>query len=146
MPPGVGALIRLAKPLMDMQANRLRRATEQPKMMGFPVLLVTTVGAKTGRERTHVLGGFPDGYDAWLIVASKGGAPTHPAWFFNIAKNPDKVWIEIGNRKLAAKAESLQGKAREEALARVAAVAPRYGEYQVKTDRQIPVLRLTPAD
>jgi deazaflavin-dependent oxidoreductase (nitroreductase family) len=146
MPPGVGALLKLAKPLMDMQINRLRRATEQPRMMGFPVLLLTTVGAKTGKERTHVVGGFPDGDDAWLVVASKGGDATHPAWFINLAKNPDKIWIEVGNRKLAVKAESLQGKAREEALGQVAAVAPRYGEYPQKTDREIPVIRLTPAD
>ena len=145
MPPGVGVLMKLAKPLMDGQVSRLRRATEQQRMMGFPVLLLTTVGAKTGQERTHILGGFPDGDEAWLVVASKGGAATHPAWFINLAKNPDKIWIEIGSRKLAVKAESLQGAAREEALARVAAVSPRYGEYQVKTDREIPVVRLTPA-
>ena len=146
MPPGVGLLMKLAKPLMDMQASRIRRAPEQPKMMGFPVLLLTTVGAKTGLERTQVLGGFPDGDNSWLVVASKGGASTHPAWFINLAKNPDKIWIEIGGRKLAVKAESLQGHAREEALARVAAVSPRYGEYQIKTDREIPVVRLTSAD
>ena len=145
MPPGVGVLMKLAKPLMDGQVSRLRRATEQQRMMGFPVLLLTTVGAKTGQERTQILGGFPDGDEAWLVVASKGGAATHPAWFINLAKNPDKIWIEVGSRKLAVKAESLQGAAREEALARVAAVSPRYGEYQVKTDREIPVVRLTPA-
>jgi hypothetical protein len=49
------------------------------------------VGARSGLDRTHVLGSFADGEDAWLIVASKGGAPTHPAWFINLAKNPDKV-------------------------------------------------------
>ena len=115
-------------------------------MMGFPTVLLTTVGAKTGKEHTHVLGGFADGPDAWLIVASKGGAPTNPAWFVNMAKNPDKVWLEVGNRKFRAKVNSLQGKEREEGLARVASVAPRYGEYQVKTDREIPVVRLTPAE
>jgi len=79
------------------------------------------------------------------VVASNGGAPTHPAWFINLAKNPDKVWIEVGNRKLAVRADSLQGAEREQALARVAAVAPRYAGYQKKTDREIPVIRLTPA-
>ena len=43
---------------------------------GFPTVLLTTVGAKTGKERTHVLGGFPDGDDTWLVVASKGGSPS----------------------------------------------------------------------
>jgi deazaflavin-dependent oxidoreductase (nitroreductase family) len=139
--------MKLAKPLMDMQISRYRRTSgpQAPVMMGFPIILLTTTGARTGQERTHVLGGFPDGEDAWLVVASKSGAATHPAWFINLAKNPDQVWIEVGNRKLRAAAESLRGQARLDALARVAAVAPRYGEYQKKTDREIPVIRLTPA-
>lgn len=144
--PGGGWLWKLFKPLLDLQIRRYRRSAgpEQPRMMGFPVLLLTTVGAKTGRERTHVLGGFPDGNDTWLVVASKGGAATNPAWLINMARNPDQIWIEVGNRRFQADAESLQGRQREEALARVAAVAPRYGEYQRKTDRQIPVIRVTP--
>lgn len=73
------------------------------------------------------------------------GAPTHPDWFYNIAKNPDKVWLQVGNRKLKVAVESLQGADRDQALAKVAAVAPRYGAYQKKTDREIPVLRCTPA-
>jgi deazaflavin-dependent oxidoreductase (nitroreductase family) len=141
------ALSRLFKPMMDMQVSRYRRTKDSkaPIMMGFPTILLTTIGARTGQERTHVLGGFQDGDDAWLIVASKGGAPTHPAWFINLAKKPDQIWIEVGNRKLRVVADSLKGKEREDALARVAAVAPRYAGYQKKTDREIPVIRLTPA-
>ena len=142
-----GAVMKLAKPIMDMQISRYRRTSgpKAPVMMGFPIILLTTVRARTAQERTHVLGGFPDGEDAWLVVASKSGAATHPAWFINLAKSPDKIWIEVGNRKLRVVAESLKGQARLDALARVAAVAPRYGEYQKKTDREIPVIRLTPA-
>jgi len=142
-----GAVMKLAKPIMDMQISRYRRTSgpKAPVMMGFPIILLTTVGARTAQERTHVLGGFADGEDAWLVVASKSGAATHPAWFINLAKSPDKIWIEVGNRKLRVVAESLKGQARLDALARVAAVAPRYGEYQKKTDREIPVIRLTPA-
>jgi deazaflavin-dependent oxidoreductase (nitroreductase family) len=114
-------------------------------MMGFPTILLTTVGAHSGVERTHAVGGFPDGKDAWLIVASNSGAATHPAWFFNLSKNPDKIWIEVGDRKLRVKAELLEGKEGEQALSRIAAIAPRYGEYQKKTDRVIPVIRLAPA-
>jgi deazaflavin-dependent oxidoreductase (nitroreductase family) len=145
--PGGALLMKLGKPFMDMQVSRYRKTAGDtaPRMMGFPTVLLTTVGAKTGHERTHVLGGFGDGDDAWLIVASKGGAPTHPAWFINIAKNPDKVWLEVGKRKFRARVESLQGAERVAALERVAAVAPRYGDYQRKTDREIPVIRLTPA-
>jgi deazaflavin-dependent oxidoreductase (nitroreductase family) len=142
-----GALMKLAKPIMGMQISRYRRTSgpKAPVMMGFPIILLTTIGARTGQERTHVLGGFPDGEDAWLVVASKSGAATHPAWFINLAKSPDNIWIEVGNRKLRVVAESLKGQARLDALARVAAVAPRYGEYQKKTDREIPVIRLTRA-
>jgi deazaflavin-dependent oxidoreductase (nitroreductase family) len=145
--PGGAVLFRLFKPIMDRQVDRYKRATspEPSKFQGFPILVLTTIGARTGTERTHVLGGFPDGPDAWLVVASKGGAATHPAWFINLAKNPDKVWIQVGNRKLRASVEELEGAEREQAYARVVAVAPRYGDYLKKTDREIPVLRLTPA-
>jgi deazaflavin-dependent oxidoreductase (nitroreductase family) len=146
--PGEKILMKVFKPMFDRQVAQLRRTTspEPPNRMGFPNVLLTTVGAKTGQERTHVLGGFADGPEAWLIVASRGGAPTHPAWFHNISKNPDQVWLQVGNRKFRAAVESLQGDARVKGLAKVAAVAARYGEYQKKTDREIPVLRLTPAD
>jgi deazaflavin-dependent oxidoreductase (nitroreductase family) len=145
--PGGAFLMRLAKPFIDRQVEGFRRASgPEPKLfMGFPVLLLTTVGAKTGKEHTHVLGGFPDGPDAWLVVASKGGAATHPAWFINLAKNPDKVWIQVGNRKMHAAVDSLSGAEREQAYSRVVAVAPRYADYLKKTDREIPVLRLTSA-
>jgi deazaflavin-dependent oxidoreductase (nitroreductase family) len=55
-------------------------------MMGFPVVLLTTKGAKTGEERTVSLGGFADGSEAWLIVASNNGSPRHPAWFKNLVR------------------------------------------------------------
>jgi len=145
--PGGRFLTTLAKPFLNMQVGRYRKAegAEPAKFMGFPILLLTTVGAKTGAEHTHVLGGFPDGDDAWLVIASKGGAATHPHWFHNIAKNPDKVWIQVGNRKMRANVESLQGAQREAAYGRVVAVAKNYGDYLKKTDREIPVLRVTPA-
>jgi len=145
--PGGKFLARLFKPLLDRQVERFKRTSgpAQAKFMGFPVVLLTTVGAKTGREHTHVLGGFPDGDDAWLIVASKGGAATHPHWFLNLAKNPDQVWIQVGDRKLKAKVDCLQGPERAIAYERVVKVAPNYGGYRQKTDREIPVIRLTAA-
>ena len=145
--PGGRFLVKLARPFLNRQIARYRKVEgrEPAKFMGFPILLLTTVGAKTGAEHTHVLGGFPDGEDAWLVIASKGGSATHPHWFHNLAKNPDKVWIQVGNRKIRANVESLQGTDREAAYARVVAVAKNYGDYLKKTDREIPVLRLTPA-
>lgn len=146
--PGGRFLQVLAKPFMNSQVARYRKAPgpEPATFMGFPVLLLTTVGAKTGAEHTHVLGGFPDGDGAWLVIASKGGSATHPHWFHNLAKNPEKVWAQVGNRKMRVHVESLQGSEREAAYARVVAVAKNYGDYLKKTDREIPVLRLTPAE
>lgn len=144
-PPGF--LMKVAQPLMNMQISNYRKkaGSTAPLMMGFPTVLLTTIGAKTGHERTHVLGGFADGDDAWLIIASKGGTATHPAWFINLAKQPDKVWLEVGNRKLQVRPQELQGAAREAAYAKVVAIAPQYGKYPKNTDREIPVIRLTPA-
>ncbi len=68
-----------------------------------------------------------------------------PAWLHNLARHPDQVWVQVGNRTLRVTGESLLGAAREEALRRIYASAPRYAGYQSKTDREIPVLRLTRA-
>ncbi|MGH7692750.1 MAG: nitroreductase/quinone reductase family protein [Candidatus Dormibacteria bacterium] len=125
---------------------RRRRGSGQPTMMGFPALVLTTRGARSGRLRTVPLGGFPDGAGAWLVVASAGGGARHPGWFLNMAKYPEQIWVEVGERKLHVHGESLLGDARAAALQRIAAIAPRYGEYQRKTDREIPVVRLTEAD
>src|SRR5437899_1463360 len=125
----------LGKPFMGRMVRRYQNTPgPEPEMfMGFPVCVLTTVGAKTGKERSSPLGAFQDGPDAWLIVASRGGSPVHPAWFHNIAKNPDAVWFQIGNRKFKAQVESLRGKEREDAYARVVKVAPTYGGYTKKT-------------
>jgi deazaflavin-dependent oxidoreductase (nitroreductase family) len=92
-----------------------------------------------------VVGGFPDGDDAWLVVASNAGAASHPAWFHNLARHPDQVWVQVGNRTLRVAGESLLDARREEALRSIYASAPRYASYQRKTDREIPVVRLTRA-
>ncbi|HKW69370.1 MAG TPA: nitroreductase/quinone reductase family protein, partial [Candidatus Dormibacteraeota bacterium] len=116
-----------------------------PSYLDFPLVLLTTKGARSGKLHTHPVGGFEQGDGTWLVVASKSGASTHPSWFINLAKHPDEVWLEVGNRKLKVVPALLEGKDREEALARIAAISPRYGEYQQKTDRKIPIIRLQPA-
>src|SRR5438093_12074500 len=80
----------LMKPFAGREVKRYLKADgAEPKLfMGFPVLILTTVGAKSGQERSTVLGGFPDGDDAWLSIASKGGSATTPVSFRNIAANP----------------------------------------------------------
>jgi deazaflavin-dependent oxidoreductase (nitroreductase family) len=138
-------LIKLFKPMNALLIRRYRRSggTRGGSQMGFPVVLLTTRGAKTGQMRTTPVGGFADGENSWLVVASLGGAARHPAWFFNMAKNPGDIWLEAGTERFKVRGESLEGQERAEALARIAAIAPRYGTYQQKTDREIPVVRLT---
>src|SRR5260370_27554146 len=58
------------------------------------MLLLTTVGARSGQERTVPLAYFPDGDGAWLVIASAGGDQRHPAWYRNLAAHPDRAWIE----------------------------------------------------
>jgi deazaflavin-dependent oxidoreductase (nitroreductase family) len=139
-------LLRFMRPMLAAQISRYRKnaGAEPPTMRGNPLVLLTTVGARTGRERTHPLGGFKQNDGSWLVVASKGGASTHPGWFINIAKNPDKVWLEVGNRKFHVRPSLLQGGEYEDAYAKIVAVAPGYGKYRKVTDREIPVIRLTP--
>ena len=116
------------------------------RLRGGQLLSLITVGAKSGRTHTVPLGWFPDsaGGNAWLIVASYAGAARHPAWYVNMAKNPDKIWIEVDKRKLKVRAESLKGAEREAAWRRIVAAAPNYSGYQKQTDREIPIVRLRP--
>jgi deazaflavin-dependent oxidoreductase (nitroreductase family) len=128
-----------------LQTRTFRRRGEQrvSKSAGFPVVLLTTRGAKTGRTRTTPVGGFPDGENSWLVAATLGGAARHASWFLNMAKRPGDIWLEVGTERFKVRGESLEGQERAEALARVAKIAPRYGRYQEKTDREIPIVRLT---
>jgi len=82
------------------------------KMQGMDLLYLTTVGAKTGQKRQSAVARFPDGEDAWLVVASAGGSAHNPAWYHNIAAHPDQVWIEFGGRQLRVTPTQLDGDAR----------------------------------
>jgi deazaflavin-dependent oxidoreductase (nitroreductase family) len=123
-------------------ARRVHRLTGS-KMGGRPLLYLTTVGAKSGERRTAVVMPFPEGDDAWLVVASKGGAASHPAWFHNLAAHPDQVEIEFEGRKTAVTPQTLSGDERATAWQRIITERPGFAEYETKTDRQIPVIRLT---
>ena len=112
------------------------------RAMGKKVLKLTTVGARSGREHSVSLIYQPDGDNAWLVVASYAGAVKHPAWYYNMARNPDKIWVETGGRKQRVEAETLTGEARARAWERMVTVWPGYAGYQEKTDRLIPVVRL----
>jgi deazaflavin-dependent oxidoreductase (nitroreductase family) len=123
-------------------ARRVHRLTGS-KMGGRPLLYLTTVGAKSGERRTAVVMPFAEGDDAWLVVGSKGGAASHPAWFHNLAAHPDQVEIEFEGRKTAVTPQTLSGDERATAWQRIITERPGFAEYETKTDRQIPVIRLT---
>jgi deazaflavin-dependent oxidoreductase (nitroreductase family) len=113
------------------------------KMGGVPLLYLSTIGAKSGQRRTTQVMSFPDGDDAWLIVASRGGTADHPSWYYNLAKHPDRVDVEVKGRKTAAVPQTLAGDERAAAWERITREQPRFAGYQEKTDREIPVVRLT---
>jgi deazaflavin-dependent oxidoreductase (nitroreductase family) len=123
-------------------ARRVRR--KDGKIMGFSALVLTTIGAKSGAERTNPVGWFPGGDGTWLIVASAAGAARNPAWYHNIAAHPDEVQIEVDGRKIRVSAEQLRGAERDQAWQQITAAAPRFAGYERKTDRELPVIRLAP--
>ena len=116
------------------------------RFLGQDLVYLTTVGAKSGQKRQVTLGRFADGDDSWLVVASVGGAPSNPAWYHNIAAHPDQVWVEIGGQQFRVTAQQLEGDERAQAWRRITTANPRYAGYETKTDRVIPVIRLTRAE
>jgi len=105
---------------------------------------LNTIGTKTGAARANPVGWFTGDDGTWLIVASANGAPHNPAWFHNVVGNPDQVTIDIDRRNVPVIPEPLQGAERERAWKMITAKAPRFAQYEKKTDRVIPVIRLTP--
>ncbi len=107
---------------------------------GVPLLLLTTTGAKSGQPRTNPMAYLPDG-DRVVVFASKGGAPTHPDWYRNLAARPE-VTVEVGAETFRATAVITTGEERDRLFARQAQLFPGFAEYQAKTTRQIPVIAL----
>jgi deazaflavin-dependent oxidoreductase (nitroreductase family) len=124
--------------------RRYRKRGTDLRINGQPLILLTTIGAKSRQRRQVLVSRFPDGESkaSWIVTGTAGGSATHPAWFLNMAKNPDKVWVEVEGREMHVRPESLRGKDREEAWRQIVALAPSFGGYPDKTDRQIPVVRL----
>ena len=109
---------------------------------GWPMLLLTTTGAKTGQRRTSpVVFTVDDGRR--VIIASKAGAPHHPHWYLNLVANPE-VTVEVPGETYQARAVVAEGPERDRLYAQQAAQMPNFTEYQQKTDRQIPVVILEP--
>jgi deazaflavin-dependent oxidoreductase (nitroreductase family) len=107
---------------------------------GMPMILVTMKGAKSGDTLTTPLVYSKDG-DRYVIIASMGGAPRHPAWYHNLKANPD-ITLEVGTEKFQARAREAEGEERDRLYAQQAAQMPAFADYQQKTDRKIPVFIL----
>jgi deazaflavin-dependent oxidoreductase (nitroreductase family) len=107
---------------------------------GVPCLLLTTTGRKSGAPLTLPLIYGRDG-ERVVIVASRGGAPDHPAWYKNLAANP-RVRVQIAAEKFAATARSAAGDERRRLWGVMTKIWPAYDEYQAKTTREIPVVVL----
>jgi len=111
---------------------------------GWPMLLLTTTGAKSGLARTSpVVFSVDDGRR--VVIASKGGAPHHPHWYLNLVANPE-VTVEVPGETYRARAVVAEGAERERLYQQQAALMPNFTEYQEKTTREIPVVILEPVD
>jgi deazaflavin-dependent oxidoreductase (nitroreductase family) len=116
--------------------------TEAADLQGKPIILLTSVGAKSGKLRKTPLMRVEHNGE-YAVVASRGGAPTHPVWYWNLVKNPH-VELQDGDVKRDYRAREASGDERAEWWERAVAAWPAYAEYQTKTDRLIPVFVLTP--
>jgi F420H(2)-dependent quinone reductase len=128
------------------QAERFEATdgAEANTLRGVPIILLTSVGAKSGKLRkTPLMRVEHNG--RYAVVASKGGAPSHPTWYYNLVTNPH-VELQDGAVKRDYEAVEVQGAEREEWWQRAVAVWPDYAGYQTRTDREIPVFVLTPIE
>lgn len=104
------------------------------------LLLLHTTGAKSGLARLNPLVTFPDD-DRYIVIASKGGAPTHPDWYYNLVAHPN-VTVEVGSDKFAAVATVADEPERSKLYAKAAAMHDIFAEYEQKAGRVIPVIIL----
>jgi deazaflavin-dependent oxidoreductase (nitroreductase family) len=119
-------------------------STDVTDMKGKPVILLTTLGAKTGKIRkTPLMRVEHDG--EYAVVASLGGAPKNPVWFYNITAHP-RVELQDGEVTKEYNAREVTGDEKAVWWERAVEAWPDYAEYQTKTDRQIPVFVLTPVN
>ena len=125
------------KIIEEFRANKGRMAAFARQ----PLLLLTHTGAKTGERRTNPLAYFRDG-NHYIIVASKGGAPTNPDWYYNLLANP-RATIEVGSEQLEVTVEPAGPAERERLWAMVIERNPAFKEYEKKTRRTIPLVILT---
>ena len=125
--------------LYKMSGGKLTR-----NMRGSEVVLLTTMGRKSGKQHTTPLFGLADG-ENWTVIASQGGHPEHPNWYLNLRDNPD-VTLQVGSETMRMRAETAEGTERERLWKNMAAMYDGYDEYQKLTTRVIPVVVLKPAE
>jgi deazaflavin-dependent oxidoreductase (nitroreductase family) len=113
-------------------------------MEGMPILLLTMTGAKTGRTLVRPLCYSRDG-DRIVIIASYGGAPRNPPWYYNLVANPIAT-VEVGTEKFRARAAQVYGSERTRLFDALAKLIALFTDYQNKTKREIPVMTLTRID
>jgi F420H(2)-dependent quinone reductase len=114
------------------------------RMGQSPILLLNTIGRKSGKMRATPLLYVVDGED-FVIIASKGGTPSNPARYLNLKADPDAT-VEIRDRKVRVRAEEVDGQEKERLWQQMAEMYPTYDDYQKKTKREIPLLVLHPSD
>lgn len=112
------------------------------RMGKAPILLLTVRGRKTGKERTTPLLYSRDG-DTYVVIASMGGAPKHPAWYLNI--QGQEAQLLVGREHVKVRARDADGEERDRLWAQMVAMYPSYANYQKKTERRIPVVVLEPS-
>ena len=112
------------------------------QVQGLPVLLLTTLGRKTGKERITPLG-YLEYQGAYVVTATNAGFDTHPAWFHNLKSHP-QVALQIGNQQLTAIAEPANPTLRRQLWNKFVERAPGYGSYETRTAREIPIVFLRP--
>lgn len=119
---------------------RASREKDAVVMNGRPLLLLTTLGAKSGQRRTTPMMTIPDG-DRFIVIASNAGAPSHPDWYRNLVAHPD-VMVEVGKETFAAVATVASGDERDRLWTKATEVGPFFKDHQAKVSRQIPVVIL----
>jgi deazaflavin-dependent oxidoreductase (nitroreductase family) len=109
---------------------------------GLPIVIVTTRGNKSGKIRKTPLMRVEHGGE-YALIASQGGAPTHPVWYYNLTADPDSVTIQDGPTPFAVSVREIDGDERAVWWDRAVAAFPPYAQYQLKTERRIPVFLAT---
>lgn len=132
---------RIVRGVNKIAMSRIRRTGGT--FMGMDTLVLTTVGRKSGQQRSTPVGWFRGPNDSWIIVASAAGARANPAWYLNLAAHPDQATIEVGGQSIPVSGRELHGTERDRAWASITTAVPRFTQYERKTDREMPVIELT---